>query len=102
MPDLKQSTQTLLQKHFAPFTLDRITITERTFPVVVWTDCTCAMDQIGSDGSQLTHFCGVRKRHTMEGIGFAELLIRYPNDPGICVPPQYEEVNIGDAEPVAA
>ena len=100
MPDLKQSTQTLLQKHFAPLTLDQITITERTFPVRVRTDLQRAMDQIGSDGSQPTHFCGVRKRHTIEGIGFAELLIRDPNDPVICVPPQYEEVNIGDAEPV--
>lgn len=97
-----QKTQTatdLLQRHFQPAPLNQITITERTFPIRVRADLQRAMDSLLLAESQLVHFCGVRKRYNHEGMSFAELLVPDREDPVTFVPPQYEEVHVGDAEP---
>jgi tetratricopeptide (TPR) repeat protein len=100
MAEPRQSTQALLQKHFAPMPIDQITITERTFPLRMRADLQRALDGLVSTGLELLHFCGIRQRYAHEGINFADLLVRDHNNPVTCVPPQFEEVNIGEAEPI--
>jgi cell division protease FtsH len=97
---MKQTTLALLEKHFAPTPVDDITITERTFPVRVRADLQQAMDRLMSSEVQLLHFCGVRKRYAHEGIDFPELMIRDRDDAVLSVPPQYEQVHVGEAEPI--
>lgn len=95
-----KTIQPLLKSHFAPATLDDITITERSFPSRVRADLQRAIDQLVSEQAKLTHFCGVRKQFCHEGVNFSELLIQDRNDPAISVPPQYEEIDIGEDETV--
>src|SRR5262249_21391104 len=47
----------------------------------------------------ITHFCGVRKDHASDGLNFAALLVDGYN-PAVSVPPEYEEVDIGESQPV--
>ncbi|HEX5138093.1 MAG TPA: AAA family ATPase [Planctomycetota bacterium] len=90
----------LLQEHFAPEPVDNITVTERTFPYRVRADLQRAADRLFADGTTIAHFCGVLQQYTHEGLDFARLLVPNPHDPATSVPPQYEEMDIGDAQPV--
>jgi hypothetical protein len=45
-------------------------------------------------------FCGVRKRIVMEGISLSELMVHDPQDPAVSIPPLYEEVDVGENQPV--
>ena len=90
----------LLEKHFAPTPLDNIIITERRFPERVRADLQEAIDSLVAEQSQLLHFCGVRKQHRHEGVNFSELLLQDRHDPALSVPPQYEEIDVGEDETV--
>lgn len=90
----------LLEKHFAPTPLDNIIITERRFPERVRADLQKAIDSLVAEQSQLLHFCGVRKQHCHEGVNFSELLLQDRYDPALSVPPQYEEIDVGEDETV--
>jgi tetratricopeptide (TPR) repeat protein len=89
----------LLQAHFDPRPLDSLTITERRFPGRVRADLQRAIDGLFETMTVL-HFTGVRKRYAHDGINFTELIVRDRNDPALAVPPQYEQIDIGDLEPV--
>ena len=90
----------LLESHFAPAKLDEITITERRFPARVRADLQRAIDRLLSGQAKLLHFCAVRKQNNHEGVNFSELIIRDRRDPAISIPPQYEEIDIGEEETV--
>lgn len=86
----------LLEQHFAPANLDEITITERRFPTRVRADLQRAIDRLISEQVKLLHFSGIRKKFNHEGVNFSELLILDRNDPVLSVPPQCEEIDIGE------
>ena len=96
----KKTIHSLLEKHFHPTPLDDITITERRFPARVQADLQRAIDNLLRDDVSVLHFCGVRKQYSHEGVDFSELLIDDRRDPALSVPPQYEEIDIGEEERV--
>jgi len=89
----------LMQKHFEPVQLDQLTITERTFPARVRADIQRAIDQL-VESVEIHHFCGVRKQYDHQGMNFTDLIVRDRNDPPCAVPPQYEEFDIGETQPI--
>src|SRR5262249_47705131 len=90
----------LLQEHFQPEPIDNITITERNFPFRVRADLQRAINRLFTQKTTISHFCGVLQRYSHEGLDFAGLVAPNPHDPPVSVPPQYEEIDIGEAEPV--
>lgn len=91
--------QTLLDAHFERHSLDELAITERRFPNRVRADLQRAIDGLLGDMT-VHHFCGVRKQYTREGVNFTELVVHDWSDPPVSVPPQFEEIDIGEEEPV--
>jgi cell division protease FtsH len=96
----KVQIHTLIQSHFDPTPVADLTITEREFPHRVRADLQRAVDRVFAGETTISFFCGVRKTHTFEGISFSELLIRDRHNPAQSVPPLYEEVNVGEEQPV--
>ena len=90
---------TLLEGQFDPTPLDGLAITERQFPYRVRADLQRGIDSL-LETVRVLHFCGVRKQYAREGVNFTELLVRDRNNPAIAVPPQYEEIDIGEDRPV--
>jgi hypothetical protein len=90
----------LIRDHFAPTPLDQITIAERRFPFRVRADLQRAIDSLFSENTTVVHFCGVRREYAFEGLSLTDCLVENEHHPTISVPPQFEEVDVGDAEPV--
>jgi hypothetical protein len=82
-----------------PTALDNITISERRFPYRVRADLQRAIDRLFSAAVTISHFCGVRKEHAFDGINFGYLLAE-DYSPAVSVPPEYEEIDIGEDEPI--
>jgi cell division protease FtsH len=96
----KPQIHALIQSHFDPTPVEDLTITERQFPLRVRADLQRAVDQVFRGEVAVSFFCGVRKTHAFEGISFSELLVRDRNNPAQSVPPLYEEIDIGEDQPV--
>ena len=90
----------LAQSHFAPTPLENITISERKFPFRVRADLQRAIDRLFRSGTIVAHFCGVRREYSHEGITFSDCIVVSQHNPAISIPPEYEDVNVGDDEPV--
>lgn len=99
MPERKPPIFQLLQAHFEPAPLDQLTITERRFPERVRADVQRAIDSL-LDTVRVLHFCGIRKQFNHAGVNFNELIVRDRRDPPLSVPPQYEEIDIGEELPL--
>jgi hypothetical protein len=99
MPEQTTQIFPLLLRHFAPLPLEGLTITERSFPSRVRADLQRAIDSMVGT-TAVRHFSGVRKRYAHEGTNFTELVVLDENDPAVAVPPQYEEIDIGEERPV--
>ena len=89
----------LLQAHFRPTPLDDVTISERRFPFRVRADLQRAIDRLFSEQA-VCHFCGVRKEYSHEGIVLSDCLVPSDHNPAVSTPPQYEEIDIGDEQPL--
>jgi AAA+ superfamily predicted ATPase len=98
LPDGRKLIRPLLERHFRTLPLDSLTISQRCFPFRVRADLQRTIDRLFCSAS-LFHFCGVRKEHVSEGLHFAVLLVD-GYSPAVSVPPEYEEVDIGEDEPV--
>jgi len=96
----KALISSLLQEHFSPAPIESLTITERTFPRRVRADLQAAIDQLSAPGSKVGHFSGILQHYAHEGLKLSGLLVPNPNDPAVVVPAEYEEVDIGEEEPV--
>ena len=92
----------LIRSHFHPTPLDDITISERRFPFRVRADLQRAIDRLFAAETSITHFCGVRKEYAYEGVELSGCLIDSDHNPAVSVPPQYEEVDIGEENRSAA
>ncbi len=91
---------TLVQSHFHPAPVDSITISERKFPFRVRADLQRAIDQLFGAKTTIRHFCGVRKEYSHEGISLSDCVVPCSHYPPESVPPQYEEIDVGDEQPV--
>jgi hypothetical protein len=88
-----------LENHFRPTTFDDLAVAERRFPARVRADLQRALDRLFA-GAALARFCGVRKEHAaFEGINFSGLLADAHN-PAVAVPPEFEDVDVGEDRPV--
>lgn len=99
LADGRPLIRTLLEKHFRPLSLDGLTISERKFPFRVRADLQRAIDHRFTSVAAITHFCGVHKEHARGGVNFAALLVD-GYSPAVSVPPEYEEVDVGEDKPV--
>ena len=91
--------RSIIEKHFRPSSLKEIAISERTFPVRVRADLQRAIERLFEADVMIADFCGVQKEHSFDSLGFANLIA----DEYLCalpVPPQYEEIDVGDEQPV--
>lgn len=91
---------TLMQSHFAASPLSNLTISERKFPFRVRADLQLAIDHLFSSGTTIGHFCGVRKEYSHQELALADCVVVNEHGAAVSIPPKYEEVNIGDEEPV--
>jgi len=90
----------LIKAHFHPAALADITISERQFPFRVRADLQRTIDRLFNPETSMAHFCGVRKEYAHEGVTLSDCLIENEHNPAVSVPPQYEEIDVGDEEPV--
>jgi AAA+ superfamily predicted ATPase len=99
LPDGRRLVRPLLERHFRPLPLDNLTVAERQFPFRVRADLQKAIDRLFSSATTVHHFCGVRKEYSRGGLQFGDLLID-GHSPAVSVPPEYEEVDVGEDQPV--
>ena len=90
----------LIESHFHPIAVDNLTISERRFPFRVRADLQRAVDRLFSAETVVSHFCGVRKEYSHEGIVLSDCLLASDHNPAVSVPPQYEEIDIGDVDSI--
>src|SRR4051812_14671795 len=86
----------LIQAHFKPLPLDRLSLTERRFPHRVRADLQRAVEGPFAGSTKVLGSCGLFKHYDRRGIDFAELLAPGSPDPAQAVPPLYEEIDIGE------
>jgi cell division protease FtsH len=94
------SISKMLKSHFAPTPMDNITIAERQFPFRVRADLQRAIDQLFGDQTKILHFCGIRREYAHEGVSLSDCIIDCQNNPAVSIPPEYEELNVGDELPI--
>lgn len=97
--DGRKLIRSLLQSHFHPADLESTMIFERKFPFRVRADLQRAIDRLFLDKTKVSHFCGVQKEDSYEGLNFSRLMVD-GHSPAVSVPPQYEEVDVGEDQPV--
>ncbi len=90
----------LLLSHFHPTPADEVTISERQFPFRVRADLQRAIDQLFGEEARILHFCGIRREYSHEGVSLSDCIVESQNNPAVATPPEYEEINIGEEEPV--
>jgi len=101
----RRSLPQLLKRHFSPAPLDRITVTERQFPTHIRADLQHAVDDFLQTTTVCT-FAGIQSViHGLGGVDFTSLLdeslISFTGSTSTG-PPQYEEIDVGEDEPVQA
>lgn len=90
----------LLASHFFPTTIDSITISERQFPFRVRADLQRAIDRLFGEQSTILHFCGIRREYSHGGLSLSDCLIDSQGNPAMSIPPEYEELHVGEDVPV--
>jgi cell division protease FtsH len=90
----------LIRAHFKPLSLDRLSLTERRFPHRVRADLQRGIEQLLDGETKVRSFCGLYKQYDHEGIDFAELVVRGNGAPALAVPPLYEEIDVGEDQPI--
>ncbi len=90
----------LIRDHVRPLSIDDLTITERIFPFRVRADLQRAVDRLFQDQTRILHFCGVRRLFAHEGIALSDCLVESEHNPAISIPPEHEELDIGEEQPV--
>ncbi|MBI2807863.1 MAG: ATP-binding protein [Planctomycetes bacterium] len=92
---------TLLVQHFHPHRLSSLAVHERSFPLRVKADLQRALDSVMNNAA-VSHFSGVQLLQFTPGLGgFASILTdQSTNCAALITAPQYEEVDVGESEPV--
>lgn len=90
----------LLKAHFSPLPVDDVTVAERQFPFRVRADLQKAIDRLFGTDTRILHFCGVRREYSHEGASLSACFVESRNNPAVSVPPEYEELHIGETDPI--
>ena len=90
----------LIKPHFRNVALDTLCLAERQFPFRVRADVQRGIDGMFGSDAKVLHFCGVRRDIAVEGIRISDCMTP-GHYPVVSSPPQYEEIDVGEAEPVA-
>ncbi len=88
----------VLRAHFAPLSSDALVTATRVFPARMRADLQRALEgHLVVEGTQSFH--GLHYRHIFETVAFSALL-QSGNDPVSLAPAHYEEIDVGEEEPV--
>src|SRR5262249_29803758 len=89
----------LIKRHFRKVPLEQLCLAERQFPYRVRADLQRGIDRMFGSDAKVLHFCGVKRDYAVEGIKISDCMTpgHYPVVPS---PPQYEEIDVGETEPV--
>lgn len=90
----------LVIAHFHPTPTSDITIAERKFPFRVRADLQRAIDRLFVENTLILYSCGVRREYSHESVCLSDCIIQGQHNPTVSTPPEYEEINIGEDEPV--
>ncbi|HEX7898283.1 MAG TPA: AAA family ATPase [Planctomycetota bacterium] len=99
-PQKRTQINGLLQAHFHPVPPEDLTVTERLFPFRVRADLQRATQALFSGKTRIFHYSGVQQANTHEGLNFNGLIVPHEHYPPLAVPPEYEEIDIGEGAPV--
>lgn len=94
------SIANLIREHFDPLAVDDIAIAERRFPFRVRSDLQLAIDRVFGSKTAVRHFCGVRQEDWRHELTLAACVVTDQKRPAVAAPPQYEEIDVGDDQPV--
>ncbi len=98
----QQPVSGLLANHFHPLAIGETTISGRQFPYRVRADLQRAIDQLFAEETRVVHFCGIRREFSPEGLTLSGCLVDSEHHWAVAIPAEYEEIDIGDTEPVRA
>lgn len=90
----------LLKSHFKPTTASEITITERRFPFRMRADLQRTIDKVFGDEITVKHFFGVRSEYSHCAPTLTDCILESVNNPTYSIPPEYEELDLGDEHPL--
>lgn len=90
----------LLKSHFQPTPVSEITITERRFPFRVRADLQRTIDKVFGGEVTIKHFFGVRNEYSHSGPTLTDCILQSTNNPTYSIPPEYEELDIGEDQPL--
>jgi cell division protease FtsH len=90
----------LLERHLGKPKPEDLTIAERQFPHRVRADLQRGLEEIISGEKELKRFCGISQFFSHEGPNLAALIAKNEPNPSVPVPPEYEEIDIGEDHPV--
>ncbi|MCM2372730.1 AAA family ATPase [Aporhodopirellula aestuarii] len=96
----QQLVAPLLKSHFHPTPTSQITITERRFPFRMRADLQRTIDKLLGSEITVKHFFGVRCEYSACAPTLTDCILESMNNPTYSVPPEYEELDIGDEQPL--
>jgi cell division protease FtsH len=97
--DTTSTVAALIQAHLTPLRFEDISIAERRFPFRMRADLQRTTDAMFGGEISVHRFVGVRKEYAMGGLSFSDCLVGSDSNPAVAVPPEYEELQIGESEP---
>jgi cell division protease FtsH len=90
----------LLRAHFHPAPLLELKITERQFPYRMRADLQRAIDRTFGQEIKIQHFSGIRNEYSYGNPGLSDCVLENESNPAYPVPPEYEELDIGEPTPL--
>lgn len=90
----------LLRKHFRPAGPEDLNISERIFPHRLRADLHSSLEELLQQEFTVSSFYGVSLEYGYEGPRLADCLIDRDRNPTNIIPPSYEELDIGEANPL--
>jgi cell division protease FtsH len=100
IPQNPEVVSHLLREHFQPIPLNKLTISQRQFPFRVRADLQHALDRLFVEPTRLLHFCGIRSEFGHNGLSLSDCIIDNQHSRTLPVPPDYEEIDIGEEQPI--
>ena len=101
MQENKTLIYPLVQAHFGEVPLDQLNITIRTFPFRTAGDLQKAFDSLEAAGFRIQSFHATQQNNEPSR-EFGQVYQRDRRNPVLAVPPKYQEIDIGEEEPVRA
>lgn len=95
----RMATFNTIQEHFGGAPLDSVEVTTRLFPGRVGADLQLALDRLDGNGFEAPHFWALRQNGSPVH-DFPTLYTRDRRNAPTPVPPEYNEINVGEDDPV--